>query len=143
MWLLAQRSLGLSLGMSWSPGLAIEDPGYRGRYRDSSAFGRACFRPIHGSMFSTTVALGGALHLTTLEGTLLANAEHSVVHRVVASVDVQASVAASVTGPLYLGASLGAAYWPAHLRYLVAGRPVFTPSPLPASLGIFCGLALF
>jgi hypothetical protein len=143
LWLLAQQNLGLSLGMSWSPGLAIEDPSYRGRYRDSSAFGRACFRPLHGSMFSTTVALGGALHLTALEGTLLANSEESVVHRVLASVDVQASVAANVTGPIYLGAWLGAAYWPAHLRYLVAGRPVFTPAQLPASLGIFCGVALF
>jgi hypothetical protein len=143
MWLLAQRNLGLSLGISWSPGLAIEDSGYRGRYRDSSAFGRACFRPIHTSMFSATVALGGALHFTTLEGTLTANAEESAARRVVASVDVEASVAASVTGPFYLGASAGAAYWPAHLRYLVAGRPIFAPSQLPASLGIFCGVALF
>lgn len=143
MWFRTQRDLGVSLGLSWSPGLAIEGPEYTGRYRDSSAFGRACYQPVQTANFSTTIALGGALHWTTLDGNLVAERSESGDHRVSASVDVEASVATRVAGPFYLGATLGGSYSPVYSRYLVAGRPIFSPAQLTASFAAFTGVALF
>lgn len=143
LWFRAERNLGLTLGVSWSPGLAIDAPAYRGRYRDSSAFGRACFRPLQTALVSTTVGLGGGLHWTTLDGTLTADASQSGARRVSASLDLEASIAANLHESFYLGAGFGASYLPAYPRYLVAGRSIFSPARLTAYLGAFSGVALF
>ena len=143
LWFRTERDLGLSLGASWSPGLAIESPAYRGRYRDFNAFGRACYRPIQTSIVVTTVALGGALHWTALDGTLISDGSERGVQRVSASVDLEASIATSLSGPFYLGAVFGGSYLPAYPRYLVAGEPIFSPAQVTAYLGAFSGVALF
>jgi hypothetical protein len=143
LWFRKERKLGLTLGASWSPGLAIDVPAYRGRYRDFSAFGRACYRPIQASIVSTTIAFGGALHWTALDGTLVADGSERGAQRVSASLDLEASIAASVAGPFYLGAVFGGSYLPAYPRYLIAGQPIFSPAQLTAYLGAFSGVAVF
>jgi hypothetical protein len=65
------------------------------------------------------------------------------VTRVNGSVDLETSFNFRVAKRVYLGASLGAAYFPAYRRYWVRGSSVLATSPLSASVAGFCGVELF
>lgn len=145
LWLAGNRRLGVSLDFSWGSGLRIDDPDYRGRYRELVAGARVRARLLDFRRLSALVSLGGAAHWATLQGTLSerAGGSTSAANRLNGSVDIQTLLTLHVTQGVYLGASLGAAYLPAYQRYLVDGRPVFSPWPLTASLAGYCGVELF
>jgi hypothetical protein len=92
---------------------------------------------------SASVSLGGALHFTTLEGTLVERSVESKVSRMNPSLDLETSLSVYVTRAMYLGASAGAAYFPTHRRYLVEGEPVFSPWPAAVGVSGYCGVELF
>lgn len=145
LWLARARRLGASLELSWGPGVPIDDPNYRGRYREFVAGAKARVRVLDFRRISAIVSLGGAAHWATLEGTLGTSAgmSSSSVSRLNASLDLQTSLSLRVTRGAYLGASLGAAYVPAYQRYLVEGRPIFSPWPLTANFSAYFGVELF
>jgi hypothetical protein len=143
LWHAPMRGLGANLELSWGPGVRIEDSGYRGRYREFVAGAKARVGLFDFGRVSAIVALGGALHWASLEGTLAANANASSVNRLNGSLDLQASVRLRVTPGTYLGASVGADYLLVHQRYLVEGRPIFSPWPLSASSAGYYGVELF
>jgi hypothetical protein len=143
LWILAADRLGMSIVASTGPGVRIEDARYRGKYRDVALGGAARFRVLRGQSFSTTLALGGAAHWTTLRGAVVSGSAERTVRRLNASLDAEACASFSVGGGLYLGAALGAAYFPRYRRYLVEGRPVFSPWPVASNLKGYVGVELF
>lgn len=142
-WIAAARRLGLSLELSNAPGLRLEDPRFRGRYRELALGGKVRFRLAHGPGASVAVALGGAARWTRLSGTLLADSEQRSVGRLDPSIDLESSAGLGVAGGVYLGAALGATYFPTYRRYLVEGAPVFSPWQLCGSLRGYLGVELF
>jgi hypothetical protein len=147
LWFARTRRLGMSLGLSWGPGIPIDARDYRGRYREFAAGVKARLRLFEFRDLSAVFALGGSAHWVTLEGTLGpsadASASASVVNRFNGSVDAQTLLSLHVARTLYLGASLGAAYQPRYQRYLVQEKPIFSPWPLTATLAGYCGVELF
>jgi hypothetical protein len=142
-WILAARRLGVALEASTGPSLPIDDASFRGRYREIVAGAKARFRVIHESDVSVAVALGGALHFTTLEGALVESSLERSVSRLNASLDFETSLSLRISRATYLGASLGVAYSPTYRRYLVEGEAVFSPWPLAVGFGGHCGVELF
>ncbi len=142
-WILAARRLGVSLSLSSRPGFRLEDARYLGQYREFVVGGSMRFRLLHEPRVSASVSLGGALHWTTLEGTLVRGSVESTVSRLNPSLDLETSLSVYVTHAMYLGASAGAAYFPAYRRYLVEGDPVFSPWPVVASVSGYYGVELF
>lgn len=142
-WLAAARRLGLSAELSSGPGLTVTDTSFSGRYREIVAGGKAHFRFLRGAWSSAQVSLGGAAHWSTLDGTLVAGSLGRHVTRLTGSLDVETSVNIDVGSGTYVGASLGAAYFPTYQRYLVEGRPVFSPWPLTTTLAGYWGVELF
>jgi hypothetical protein len=65
------------------------------------------------------------------------------VNRVNGSVDLKASFVLRLTRRTYLGTTLGAAYLPVYQRFLVEGRPVFSPPPLTLTWAGQLGVDLF
>jgi hypothetical protein len=145
LWLQKARRVGTSLELSWGPGVQIDDSSYRGRYREFAAGAKARARVLDFKRLSVIVSLGAAARWATLEGTANASAGPSAssVKRLNASIDLQTSLNLRLTKSTYLGASLAASYLPAYQRYLVEGRPIFSPWPVTASLTGYCGVDLF
>jgi len=142
-WVLAARRLGASLSVASRPGFRIDDARYLGDYRELVIGGSLRYRLLHEARVSATASLGGALHFTTLEGTLVQQSVESKVSRVNTSLDLDVSASVYVTRAVYLGASAGAAYFPTYRRYLVHGEPVFSPWPAAAGVSGYCGVELF
>jgi hypothetical protein len=142
-WIPSARRLGVSLSLSLGPGFRIEDARYLGHYREFVVGGRMRYRLLHEPRMSASVSLGGALHFTTLEGTLVERSVESKVSRMNPSLDLETSLSVYVTRAMYLGASAGAAYSPKHRRYLVEGEPVFSPWPAAVGVSGYCGVELF
>jgi hypothetical protein len=142
-WMPSARRFGVSVAFAAGPGLPVDGPDFDGTYRELAAAGKLRFRFVHLPRFSSVIALGGAAHFSTLEGTLTADRQERKVQRVNGSVGFDTSVNFHVTSSLYLGASLGAAYAPTYRRYLVGGKPIFAPWPLTTNLTGYCGVELF
>jgi hypothetical protein len=142
-WLLAARRLGVAVEMSSGPGLSIDEASFLGRYRELVAGAKARFRVIRGPDVSAAVALGGALHFTALEGTLVESSLERSVSRLNASLDLETSLSLRISRATYLGASVGAAYSPTYRRYFVEGEAVFSPWPVAVGLGGHCGVEFF
>jgi hypothetical protein len=142
-WVLSARRLGVSLSVASGPGFRIEAGRYRGDYRELVVGGSARYRVLHEPRVSASVSLGGALHFTTLEGTLVDRSVESKVSRVNPSLDLEVSASVYLTRAIYLGASAGGAYFPAYRRYLVQGEPVFSPWPAAVGVSGYCGVELF
>jgi hypothetical protein len=143
LWLPAFRRLGLAVAGSTGPGFRIDDVAYRGRYRELVVGAKLRFLAVHLPAWSAAVALGGALHWTTLTGRLLVDSKNSNVDRLNGSVNLETLFSFKLSSRLYFGASLGAAYFPAYRRYLVRGRPVFAPLPFTTNLTGYCGAEPF
>jgi hypothetical protein len=142
-WLAVERRFGVGLELSAGPGVRIDDPLYRGYYRELAAGGRTRFRVIHEPSIALVVSLGGALHFTRLDGTLLETSDESAVNRINGSLDAEISSSVSIGTATYLGVSAGAAYFPTYRRYLVEGQPVFSPWRFAPSVGVFFGAESF
>jgi hypothetical protein len=142
-WVLSARRLGVSLSLSSRPGLRIEDARYLGQYRELVVGGSMRFRVLHEPRVSASVSLGGALHWTTLEGTLVERSVASKVSRVNPSLELETLLSVYVTQTMYLGAAAGGAYFPAYRRYLVEGDPVFAPWPAAVGVSGYYGVELF
>jgi hypothetical protein len=142
-WIPSARRLGVSLSLSLGPGFRIEDARYWGHYREFVVGGRMRYRVLHEPRLSASVSLGGALHFTTFEGTLVERSVESKVSRMNPSLDLETSLSVYVTSAMYLGASAGAAYSPRYRRYLIEGEPVFSPWPAAVGVSGYCGVELF
>jgi hypothetical protein len=142
-WIPSARRLGGTLSLSLGPGFRIEDARYLGHYREFVVGGRMRYRLLHEPRMSASVSLGGALHFTTLEGTLVERSVESKVSRMNPSLDLETSLSVYVTRAMYLGASAGVAYSPTHRRYLVEGEPLFSPWPAAVGVSGYCGVELF
>jgi hypothetical protein len=141
-WIAASRRLGLSLDVSTGPGLAVDDDAFSGRYREIVAGASLRYRFVRERTLSSALALGGAVHVANLEGTLVEGSLERGVRRVNPSLDLELLVSGHF-GSAYLGAALGGAYFPAYRRYLVEGVPVFSPWPVSIGLRGYCGVELF
>jgi hypothetical protein len=133
---------GLSLEASAGPGVVLERTRYRGRHDDVAVGGEARLRLHLAPRISTAFSVGGSAHWTALRGSLDASPEVTV-RRVNASLDAEVHATVAVGGGVYVGALLGASYFPVYRRYLVRGVPIFTPGPFNASLGGFCGVEIY
>jgi hypothetical protein len=143
-WLLASRNLGVSVELSWGPaGVRIDDRAYSGRYKELAVGGSARVRLIRTEAIASSVSAGVSAHFATLAGTLPLESRESKVERVNASIHLLTKLDVSLSRSTYVGASLGAAYSPTYQRYLVAGRPVFSPSAVTASVATHVGVELF
>jgi hypothetical protein len=142
-WLAFQRRFGIALSASGGPGLRVDDARFRGRYREVVAGAQARVRLLSGPSVSLAVALGGALHWSRLEGTVVEYAAPSDVRRLNGSLDLDLSADVVLTPGLYLGASATASYLPTHRRYLVEGTRLLSPGPFGAALGGHIGVELF
>jgi hypothetical protein len=143
LWLLSAQNLGVSVALSWGPGVRIDGPTYSGRYRELAAGAKVRVRLVRTQNVSLAVSGGASAHFATLEGTLSLEARESKVERVNASIDLLTSIDVNLSGAIYVGASLGGAYSPAYRRYLVGGRPIFSPWPVTATLATHVGVELF
>jgi hypothetical protein len=142
-WILLARRFGVSLTLASGPGFPVEDARYSGRYRESVVGASVRYRLLYDPSVSASVALGGALHWTTLEGTLVERSVDTKVSRLNPSLDFETSLSVYVTRAMYLGASAGAAYFPKYRRYLVEGDPVFSPWPAAVGVSGYYGVELF
>ena len=142
-WIAAERRFGVTLDLSSGPSLEIDEPRFRGRYREVVAAGKASCRLVHEPDVSAALAFGGALHWSTVEGQLLASSLERSVSRLNASLDLETSLSLRISRATYLGASIAVAYSPAYRRYLVEGGPIFSPSPVAFGLGGHCGVEIF
>ncbi len=142
-WIAAARRLGVGVYGATGPELRLEEPSFRGRYREDELGGTVRLRVLRTPRTSMTLALGGAAHFSTLRGTLLRDAWPRTVRRLNGSLDAEASASFEVVGGVYLGAALGGAYFPRYRRYLVEGTPIFSPWPVATSLKGILGVALF
>ncbi len=143
LWLSAARRFGLSLELSSGPGLRVDDAAFEGRYDEVVAGAKAHLRLLRSSSFSFVASVGGAAHWTKLSGVLVDSSIERKVSRVGPSFDVETSASVELGGGMYVGASLGALYSVHSRRYLVEGRPVFSPWRLGANFTGFCGVELF
>lgn len=142
LWLALARRLGLSAEVSYGPRLEVQGNGFRGDYREIMAGGKARFR-LRYSTLTLGFSLGMSAHWTTLRGTLPSAAGERRVTRVNASIDGEQLVLVSVGRGVSFGVALGAAYFPAYRRYLVASEPIFSPWPLALNLGAYGSVELF
>jgi hypothetical protein len=142
-WILAARRLGIGLELSTGPALTIEDARFQGRFREHAAGAKARFRLVRQPGISAVIALGGSVHWTKLEGTLVESSLERDVSRVNGSLDTDLSINGHLGRTAYLGASAGLSYLPTYRRYLVEGEPVFSPWPLAFGLAGYCGVELF
>lgn len=134
------KHFGLSLEASAGPGVALESSRFRGRYNELVLGGVARLRLPLAAELSASVSLGGSAHWSALSGQLDDSLEVGV-RRLNASLDAEAS-ASIAFGGVYVGAMLGASYFPVYRRYLIRGVPLFTPGPFNGSAGGFCGLEI-
>jgi hypothetical protein len=132
---IASGRLGVSAGISYGPGVTIARlPG--GRYTDTSISLSIATRLSLLRSVSLEPALGGALHLTAIDGAPGMPSVHVE--------DSQSNP--SVDGSLVLGFDLGSrvqiglwgqmAYFVRSQHYLVQSAPVFTPSDLQIDAGL-------
>jgi hypothetical protein len=142
-WIALERRLGVGAEISSGPGVDVDEPAYSGSYREFIAGAKARVRPIHEPSLSAALGLGGSLHWTRLEGTLIDGSVPSSVRRLNASVDLDVSLTVMLGRRSYLGTSMGVFYFPAYRRYLVEGTPVFSPWRLVPSLGAYFGVEAF
>jgi hypothetical protein len=142
-WLTTPRNLGLSLSLSWGPGVQIDEPAYSGSYRELTAGAQARFRPIRTRSLALSVALGATAHWATLDGTIARGSRKSRVERINASLDLAAAIDFYVSGPIYLGASAASGYLLKERRFLVEGHPIFSPGQLTANVEGHVGAELF
>jgi hypothetical protein len=142
-WLTSAQNLGVSFAVASGPGLPIDNPDFRGRYRELTASGEARLRLVRIPGFTANIALGAAVHWAALEGTLARDAREVDVDRVNASLELATAINVDVAGPVYLGACARGGYFPRYRRYLVAGTPVFSPWPLAVTLEGYVGAELF
>jgi hypothetical protein len=142
-WIAAARRLGLSLELSFGPGLRIEDELYRGHYREIVLGGKARFRFVHEPGVSADMALGGALHFARLQGEVVESSLERSVTRLNPSLDAELSASIPIGSAAYVGASAEVGYLPAYQRYLVEGTPVFSPWPVTFGFGGHFGIELF
>jgi hypothetical protein len=142
-WIAARGRLGVNVEVSSGPGVDIDEPSFSGRYREFVAGGKARFRMLHDPGLSAALGLGGALHFTRLDGTLVESSLARNVNRTNVSLDLDASLSVMLGRHAYLGGSIGVAYFPTYRRYLVEGTPVFSPWRLVPSLGAHFGVEAF
>ncbi len=140
-WLPPDRRFGFSLDASAGLGLGIDEAPYAGRYRQLALGAKAHVKWVPTPKLSLVMALGGAAHWAMLRGELSSGQTRDV-DRVNASVDLQSALNVSLSDSLYLGASLGASYFPWYRRYLVDGAPVFSPHALTPTLAAYVGAEL-
>jgi hypothetical protein len=142
-WLDAARRLGVSLEVSAGPGLRVQNNDFSGRYREYSAGAKARARLLDLANFFAVVGVGGGARWAHFSGTLTEDPRTADVARVNGSVDLETSFNFRLTDRVYLGALIGAAYFPAYRRYFVRDKAVLAPSPLSANLAGHCGIELF
>jgi len=142
-WFSVARRFGMSLKLASGPGLQIDHAAYEGRYREAAVGAQALFRVVDVPGFSTVIGVGGGAHWAMLRGTVVASARNTDVDRVNGSVELETALNFRLSDRVYLGASVGAAYFPAYRRYLVDGESIFAPWPLAANLTGHCGIELF
>lgn len=142
-WIAAARRLGVSLELSFGPGLRVENELYQGRYRDIAVGGKARFRFVHEPSVSAAVALGGAAHFVRLQGEIVESSLERSVNRVNPSIDAELSASVPIGSAAYLGLSAGGGLFPTYQRYLVEGAPVFSPWPVTFDFGGHFGIELF
>jgi hypothetical protein len=135
------RYFGLSVEASAGPGLSVEEAGYRGRYNELALGGEARLRFLRASSVSAAVSLGGAVHFATLRGAALGSPAQTV-RRLDTALEAEAQGTLALGGGVYLGAAVGAAYFPAYRRYLVRGVPILTRGPLGVSFGAYLGVEI-
>jgi hypothetical protein len=135
------KYIGLSVEASAGTGVALESARFRGRYSELVLGGEARLRLPLAAQLSTLVSLGGSAHFSAFRGQLDGSLELGV-RRLNASLDAEVSASVAVGSGVYLGATLGASYFPVYRRYLIRGAPLFTPGPFTQSLGGFCGLEI-
>lgn len=142
-WFAAEQRLGLSVELSAGPGVRIEEPDYTGRYREFVGGAKLRFRYVDVPGVSTSVGVGAAAHWALLDGTLATESRSADSERLNVSVGADTSFDFWVSERVYLGASMGAVYFPAYQRYLVRGDPVFAPWPVAVNVAGHCGVELF
>jgi hypothetical protein len=142
-WIAAARRLGVSLELSFGPGLRVDDELYQGHYREIVLGGKAHFRFVHEPGVSAALALGGALHFVRLQGEVVESSLERSVNRLNPSLDAELSASVPIGSSAYLGASAEVGYLPTYQRYLVEGTPVFSPWPVTFGFGGHFGIELF
>lgn len=142
-WLGAARRLGIGLELSTGPAVTIDDARFVGRYSEHVTGAKVRLRLLREPSVSADVALGGAAHFTSLQGTLVRSSLEREVTRVNGSLDLEASINGYLGSATYLGISAGVGYLPAYRRYLVEGNPVFSPWPVVFGVSGYCGVELF
>ena len=142
-WIAAKKRLGVNVELSSGPGVGLDEPSFSGQYREFVAGGKARFRMIHEPSLSAALGLGGALHFTRLDGTLVESSLARSVNRTNVSLDFDSTLSVMLGRRAYLGGSIGVAYFPTYRRYLVEGIPVFSPWRLVPSLGVHFGVEAF
>jgi hypothetical protein len=142
-WVAAARRLGVSLELSFGPGLRVENELFQGHYQEIVLGGKAQFRFVHEPSVSAAVALGGALHFVRLQGEVVESSLERSVSRLNPSLDAELSVNVPIGSAAYLGASAEVGYLPTYQRYLVEGTPVFSPWPVAFGFGGQFGIELF
>jgi hypothetical protein len=141
-WLGARRRVGAGLRLGAAPWLSIEDARFSGRFREL-AFGPAAeFRLLASRHVEASVFVSGAAHASFLDGTLSRDGAHVEATRYRVSIDTGAQIELAVGGGVFAGVGANVAYFPKYQRYLVEGRPIFSPWRLIPGAGAHLALQL-
>lgn len=132
-----QQRLALGLQMKAGPSLGIDFPDFVGSLSDTSfgLYGRG--RLSLGSGFMVGCGLGGALHLSGIEGTLPGSGEHADAHRMGVSLSLLPQIDYSPGAGFVAGIRAGVALFPYRQRYLVHGRPVVDTEPFAVETALY------
>jgi hypothetical protein len=136
------RVLGLALRIEEGTGLPVQNPEMRGRLTDHAAslVVRARF-PVTGA-FTIEPYLGGALHLTLLDGATVDGEPITDLTRVDPTLEAGATFSIALGRSFEAGLRGGVSIWQATQEYDVDGQSALTLSPVQASVGLVIGAAL-
>lgn len=141
-WLGGRRRVGAGLRFGAAPWLTIDDPRFAGRFRELSFGPTAELRLLASRHVAASVFVSGAAHASFLDGTLTRDGAHVQATRYTASLDAGAQIELPLGGGVFAGVGAQATYFPKFQRYLVEGRPIFSPWRLIPASGAHLALQL-
>jgi hypothetical protein len=142
LWLGPRRQLGAAMRLSLGSGVDVETPELSGRYRDFALGLGGEWRWLTAGAVSSAFGLGAALRAAILDGGLSDGSQFAI-KRYNPSLDADFRLDVRVADGLFLGLDLSTCFFLNHQRFLVLGRPVFSPFRLSPGAGVSLGISLF
>jgi hypothetical protein len=136
-----ERHLGVTLGVSAGPGVAVANSDFTGRFTDFAIASNARARAVIIDHFTIQPSFGASMHVTVLDGAVSAPAMPLHTTRIDPSLDTAITFAFEIGPRLELGVRAGASYLLRYQRYLVDDRVIVSLPPLALDVGLVASAA--